>query len=91
MKQVLELNWQRVMAELFPDKVNRDVAFEDVAKVFDKNVNRVKNKPQEEPEPGIPGVDEEGPGGAPQPASQVAGGGGSQAEIPSLRDLAQQA
>ena len=41
-RQVLELNWQKVAAELFPDKVNRDAAFEDLARVFDKDVTRYR-------------------------------------------------
>ncbi len=41
-RQVLELNWQKVAAELFPDKVNRDAAFEDLARVFDKDVTRLR-------------------------------------------------
>jgi hypothetical protein len=48
-RQAFELNFQQVMASLYPDKVNRDSAFEDLVRVFGKDVRRLRAQtPQQE-------------------------------------------
>ena len=41
-KQILELNFQRIMAELYPDKVNRDESFNELVRVFNKDADKLK-------------------------------------------------
>lgn len=41
-KQAFELNFQQVMSALYPDKVNRDASFEDMVRVFKKDIRRYK-------------------------------------------------
>lgn len=47
-KQAAELNFQQVMAALFPDKINRDAAFEDTLRIFKKDVKRMTAQTPEE-------------------------------------------
>ena len=78
-KQAFELNFQQVMTELYPDKVNRDAAFEDMLRVFKKDIKRLKAvTPREKADVG-PTV-EQGSG----PAAAISEGLGT-----SLRQIAQ--
>lgn len=43
-RQILELNYQRVMNELYPDKFNRDAGFEELNLKFNKDPNKMKAK-----------------------------------------------
>lgn len=73
-KKALELDWQRVAAELYPDLLNREVAFEDLAKEFKKDIDRVKLKQPMQAQPQMQGQQ----GGAPmgqQLIQRLTGGG----------------
>ena len=84
-KQAFELNFQQVMTALYPDKMNRDTGFEDLARVFNKDVKRLKAETQEEQEDLGPTAQGAGGGGGLQtPGSNTLQGLGG-----SLRQLAQ--
>ncbi|MHA1401836.1 MAG: hypothetical protein ACTSQE_15915 [Candidatus Heimdallarchaeaceae archaeon] len=79
-RQAFELNFQQVMATLFPDKVNRDTAFEDMLRVFKKDTKRLKAETPAEQED----IGPETRGSLPQTAGAITQGLGG-----SLRQLAQ--
>ncbi len=43
-RQTLELNYQKVMLEMYPDKFNRDAGFEELNLKFNKDPNKMKAK-----------------------------------------------
>lgn len=84
-RQALELNFQQVMSQLYPDKMNRDTAFEDMLHVFKKDKRRLTAQTQEEQQDLPPGQEE---AQLPETASNILGGlGGSlrqKAEVPGV-------
>lgn len=82
LQQAMELNFQRVMASLYPDKFNRDAGFEDLLTKFDKNPSKYTVQAPEKT-PAIPGMPET-PGMQGAPAEPVPM---TQTAEPTLRQL----
>ena len=65
-RQILELNYQRVMNELYQDKFDRDYGFDQLNRKFGKDTNQARAK-QPQQIPGQPGQ----PGGQPAKPTQL--------------------
>lgn len=79
-RQILELNYQRIMAELYPDKFNRDAGFEELNRKFDKDPNKMKLKEQPK---------QEGLGGSLGDMAGQGAGQGQEKEVPQLENIPQ--
>jgi hypothetical protein len=79
LRQAVELNFQTVMSNLYPDKFNRDAGYQDALKVFDKDLEKYITPPQ--PTNSMAGM----PSGLPQPSAAMMKG----QQMPNLKSLMQ--
>lgn len=70
-KQTLELNYQKVMLEMYQDKFNRDAGFDELNRLFNKDPEKMRAKTPA-------AVGDQGPGQQGAPGGQPAPGGAPQ-------------
>ena len=82
-RKAMEIEWQKTITALYPDKINRDAAFEDLARTFNKDPDKYILGPQV-PQIPTPGMEETGTPMSQQVATQATG---LQPGKPSLNQL----